>query len=547
MRIISSLCLSLTIVTTAAAQGGPPPPPPPAGNAITPQKIQLGKALFWDEQLSSTGTSACASCHIPTAGGSDPRTVGGPASTNPGPDGDFGTPDDIFGSPGVPKSEADGSYILDEFFGLRPQVTGRKSPTMINAAYSPNVLFWDGRADGSFEDPITGVTLLATRAALENQAAGPPTSDVEMAHFGADWSAVVARIEAVTPLALASDLPGDLAAFINGRTYPQLFADAFGTPGVSAARICMAIATYERTLIAVDAPFDAFIAGQPGALTQQEAQGFQIFTGPGRCIVCHGGPLFTDNNFHYTGVRPPGEDLGRFLIDNDPGHRGSFKTPTLRNVELRAPFFHNGRFASLEEVVAFYNRGGDFDAPNKAPAVAPIGLNAQQRAALVAFLRRPLTDPRVQDGSPPFDGPTLYGQSTNQPTFYGVPTAGTGGFVPNIVAIEPPKLGNTNMTVAVEGGLGGAPALFAVDLVADEQGTLFYGARLHLARTGALHLYRAGTLDGVGPGNGYESVMLDVPNDPTLLGTSLFGQWVILDAGAPGRFSMSRGVRFNWF
>ena len=541
--------LALVSVASAAPQGAPPPPPPPPGNPITANKALLGKALFWDEQLSATRTVACATCHIPTAGGSDPRS-GAPGSLHPGPDGTFGTPDDIVGSPGVPRSEADGSYSLSDLFGLRPQVTGRKAPTMINAAYSPGVQFWDGRADGSFEDPVSGAVLLPLGAALESQAAGPPTSDVEMGHLGADWPGVVARIQGSTPLALAQDLPGPLAAFVAGRDYPALFNDAFGSPAVTAARVCMAIATYERTLIGADAPFDDFIGpgGNPGALTPQEAQGFQVFTGPGRCVTCHSGAIFSDNQFHYTGVRPQNEDLGRFDVTGNPQDRGRMKTPTLRNVELRGPFFHNGRFDTLEEVVAFYNRGGDFDAPNKAPQVQPLGLNGQQRAALVAFLRRPLTDVRVRDGLPPFDGPTLYSDSGRVPLLYGGQTEGSGDIAPELVALEPPLVGNPSLTIGIEHGMGGQPAVFAMDLTPDFIGTTVFGTQMHIGLTSSLSIVRVPALEGVGAGNGWGSVTLEVPDEPAMIGTSSYGQFFVLDlGGGPGRFSATRGVRFDWF
>lgn len=552
LSVAFSLAAPMTI---ALAQSAPPPPAAPAGNPITAEKAMLGKVLFWDEQLSATGTTACATCHIPTAGGSDPRSVANPDSRNPGPDGLFGTDDDIVGSLGVPMSEGDGSYTLSEHFGLRPQVGGRKAPTMINAVYSNRFQFWDGRAEEAFTDPISGAVLLPLGAALESQAAGPPLSTAEMGHLGQDWPGVVARVRNSVPMNLVTSMPADMAGFVNGRTYQDLFNIAFGTNQVTAARICMAIATYERTLVGATAPFDDFIGtgGQggppqnPGALTQQERQGFMIFNGAGRCNVCHTGPLFSDNDFHYTGVRPVVEDRGRFDVDGLPGHRGSMKTPSLRNVELRGPYFHNGRFDTLEDVVAFYNRGGDFDAPNKAPAVQPLGLNAGQRAALVAFLKRPLTDVRVRDGLAPFDGPTLYTQSANEPDFYGAGTTGSGDIVPTIHAVEPPSIGNSNMTVGIDNALGGRMAILAMDLVPNFAGTPINGTTFHLALSGSVSLKRIPSLNGTGNGNGWGSVNINVPADPALIGTTLFAQWFVLDNGGAGRFSATEAVRFDWY
>ena len=545
-----------------AAPQGPPPPPPPAGNPITVSKALLGKALFWDEQLSATRTTSCATCHIPTAGGSDPRTTGAPGSVHPGPDDTFGTVDDIFASPGVPNTRADGTYQLTDLFGIEPQVTRRKAPTMINAAYSPNVQFWDGRAGGTFTDPITGQVVLGQGAALESQVAGPPLSPEEMGHIGSDWAGVVARIEASSPLALATNVPADLTAFINGRDYAALFGDAFGSAQVTASRVCMAIATYERTLIGNDAPLDDFGGlgggggpggpggpggGDPNALTQLEQQGLNVFSGPGRCITCHGGPNLSDNQFHYTGVRPRNDDLGRFEVTGDNQDRGRFKTPGLRNVELRAPYFHNGRFQTLEDVVAFYNRGGDFDAPNKAPQIQPLGLSPQQRTALVAFLRRPLTDLRVAAGTAPFDGMTLYSQSQHVPVTYGAGTPGTDGHVPQLVAIEPPKIGNPSLSVAVSNGFGGKPGIFALSPAMDFGGTPFLGTQLHIGLVGGMQILRVGMLEGVGPGGGFATASLDVPNDPALVGTSLFGQFFVVENGGPGRFAATEGVRFDWY
>jgi cytochrome c peroxidase len=556
MKRSSLLLAALGLSGVAAAQQGPPPPPAPAGNPITSEKALLGKALFWDEQLSATRTVACATCHIPELGGSDPRTTGAPGSVHPGPDGALGTADDVFGSPGVPLTRADGSYQPSGLFGMAAQVTGRKAPTVINAAFSPNVQFWDGRSDGTFEDPVTGQLLLNGNAALESQAAVPPTSTAEMSHLGADWPGVVARLEASEPLALATGLPVELANFVAGRTYPELFGAAFGTPEVTPARVAMAIATYERTLIGASAPFDAFVGGpggpggpggDPNALTQQERRGHDIFFGPGRCATCHGGPAFTDNQFHYTGVRPVAEDLGRFEVTGVPGARGRMKTPGLRNVELRGPFFHNGRFQTLGEVVAFYNRGGDFNAPNKAPQITPLGLSPQQQADLVAFLRRPLTDPRVPAGLPPFDGLTLYSQSSRAPDQYGAGTAGTGGHVPVLTAIEPPLVGNPSLSVAVENGFGGKPGVFVLSPLQDLAGTPFAGTDLHIGLGPGLQILRIGALEGVGPGGGFGTCSISVPADPALVGTSLFGQFLVVDNGGPGRFAATPGVRFDWF
>ena len=120
-----------------------PPPPQPAGNQSTVGKELLGKALFWDEQLSSTRTLACGTCHRFGSGGSDPRTT----AMHPGPDGVYGTFDDIQGSFGVVQHDQNGNYVAEPLFGVERQVTGRKAPSPINSGYVAD-MFWDGRADG---------------------------------------------------------------------------------------------------------------------------------------------------------------------------------------------------------------------------------------------------------------------------------------------------------------------------------------------------------------------------------------------------------------
>src|SRR6185295_857693 len=133
------------------------PPPQPAGNLVTATKAYLGKTLFWDEQLSSTGTVACGTCHFAANGGSDSRSaVGSNRARNAGADGVFGTADDVFASPGVISNNADGTYSFAALYGFHEQVTGRKSRSYIDAGFSPNALFWDGRATGTFSDPIGG-------------------------------------------------------------------------------------------------------------------------------------------------------------------------------------------------------------------------------------------------------------------------------------------------------------------------------------------------------------------------------------------------------
>ena len=514
-----------------------PPPPVPPGNPITQAKANLGKVLFWDEQLSSSRTVACGTCHRAETGGSDPRSVNGlPAATAPGPDGVLGTADDVTGSPGVVLANADGSYAGSAVFGLSLQVTSRHAPSHVNAGYAPNS-FWDGRARAAFLDPVSADTVLRVGGALENQATGPPVSSVEMGHLGRDWNAAATRIAGVQPLALAAFVPPALESWIAGRSYPQLFAEAFGTQDVTPARIALAIATYERTLFSNAAKIDSVIAGT-AVLTPQQQAGQGVFIASG-CAGCHAGSLFSDNAFHYIGVRPTGDDPGRFAVTGDPADLGAMKTPSLRNASLRSSYFHNGRFRTLEDVVAFYNRGGDFAAPNKPPAIRPLGLSPVQQANLVAFLRGALTDPRVANAQFPFDRPSLYSEASLVPTIDGGGGAGSGGLVPRPVALEPAQTGNPAFTLGLHDALGGAHAVLVID--ADEPpGSGPAPASASFARAEL-------TLGGLGAGQGFGSVTVAIPDDPALVGKRLHGRWYVDDPAAAGGVAASAAFSFAVF
>lgn len=514
------------------------PPVDPVGNETTAAKTALGKALFWDEQLSSTRTVACGTCHQSNAGGSDPRTrATSVGSVNPGPDNIFNTPDDIFGSQGVPENNADGTYNLSSVYAMANQVTGRKAPSYLNAGYSPSGLFWDGRALDSFRDPITNAVVISEGASLESQALGPPMSSAEMGHGGRNWNDAAARMASSKPLALAADVPAALRNWIGDRNYPELFQEAFGTPDVTPTRIAMAIAAHERTLFSDQTPLDKAISNIT-PLTATEQLGLQVYN-QSSCRVCHDGPLLSNHLFFNIGVRPQSDDVGRFAVSNLEVDRAAFKTPPLRNVELHAPYMHNGRFQTLEEVVEFYNRGGDFDAPNiDRSIIRPLNLAPEEKAALVAFLKRPLTDERVKNDLPPFDKPTLYTESPRVPTFSGTGRAGTGGSVPLTTAIAPPVFGNPGFTVAVANGLGGAPAVLAIG--SSDPGTGAIPAAADFARLST-------QLSGSGAGNGYGSFSIAIPSNPVIVGKTFYGRWYVTDAGASGGFAYSKLFKFTVF
>lgn len=520
---------ALVIGHSAAAQTFFPPVSTPPGNPTTVSKALLGKALFWDEQLSSDRTMACGTCHIFGSGGSDPRSTN---ATHPGLDGTFGTADDIHGSPGVVRQDALGNQVGDAMFGVRPQSTGRRAPSVINAAYESQ-LFWDGRATDAFTDPVSGLVTLPFFAALESQVAGPPLSDVEMSHMGRSWTAIATDIAPLQPLALADQLPANLQALVAGQTYTQLFNNEFGAGGVTPQRIIFAIAAYERTLIADQSPFDLWSNGL-ASQTAAEQAGFALSSM--FCVSCHGdlGGSFlpVPNDFRNIGLRPAAEDLGRAGISGISADIRRFKTPGLRNVALRAPYMHNGSLASLDDVMRFYARGGDFAPMDVEVQLIAGQLGSVDRANLIAFMNT-LTDPRVQLGLPPFDRPRLWSESPRVPQLYGTGTAGTGGLIPQAVGATPSFIGNSKFAVGLDRAAPSSLAFFVLDFAPAPAPFQVLGQNIYLALSPATQTYFAGLTASAG----YSSIRLPIPNDQFLTGAALYAQWLVFDANGPSGFA----------
>lgn len=226
---------------------------------------------------------------------------------------------------------------------------GRHSPTVLNTAFN-TAQFWDGRA-----------------ATLEKQAVGPIMAAGEM------------------------NMPSEeqvLATIQNAPEYKGLFEAAYGE-GPSMNTIGRAIAAFERTIVSGPSRFDAYMQGNKSALNESEKRGLILFTTTASCTACHNGPNFTDNKFHSLGVAQQGplkEDLGRFNVTNDPKDKFAFKTPGLRNIEQSAPYMHDGSLATLEDVVEFYNKGGE-NKNSRSHLVKPLGLTQSQKIDLVNYLR----------------------------------------------------------------------------------------------------------------------------------------------------------------
>jgi cytochrome c peroxidase len=300
--------------------------------------------------------------------------------------------------------------VGDSVFGMQPQVTRRKPPSYLDAMFAPSI-FWDGRAATRFIDPDSGLVAISAGGGLESQAVGPPVSDAEMACEGRTWADIHAKLQTATPLALATDLPPDLAAAVaGGTTYPDLFEAAYGTPEINTRRIAFAIASHERRLTSNATPWDLWNDGDAGAMTPAQVEGLRVFMGKGRCAVCHAPPLFSDLSFHNLGFVNADFDTGRQEVSAAATDRGRFKTPSLRNVGLREAggLLHNGvgHGATLETVVAAYDLPPNAD-PNVDSEVRVLGLSDEESKNLVDFLRNALTDPRVRDELPPFDRPKL--------------------------------------------------------------------------------------------------------------------------------------------
>ncbi|MBK7406140.1 MAG: hypothetical protein IPJ41_16430 [Phycisphaerales bacterium] len=537
---VLGLLTAISIASLAAARladGGRtsfPPVPQPSENPITESKRVLGKMLFWEEQLSSDSTTACASCHRPAVGGIDPRQA-----LNPGPDGRQGTPDDRQASPGVVHADGDDQFEPIAPFGLRPQVTDRTAPSAIMAMFAPE-LFRDGRASSQFLDPETGEIAIASGGALESQLVAPAMNTTEMVHEDYNWPELRSRLTAARPLAVAANLPADLAAALVGSpTYPDLFEAAFGDREITARRIAFAIATYERTLVPDQAPFDRFMDGDQAALTPRQQNGMTVFLGS-NCAVCHTAPLFTNDEFRNIGVRPPSEDTGRQQVTGDTADRGKMRVVSLRNTGLHPRFMHNGLLQNLGQVFDFYaHRNGRIPfGDNLDPLIQnPIAFPPPQQADVIDFLANGLRDPRVANETFPFDAPMLHAaQQPRNPLDLGGGNAGSGGIVPAMIANRPPYLGNRWFRVGLDRALGNTQAWLAVSHSPPQNG-----------RINADELIGPLAVEGQGVGAGFATGEYPIPANPALDGSVVYLQWIVDDPGAQGGQARSAVVQVTRF
>jgi cytochrome c peroxidase len=319
--VAAAVLLSFTMLCSAAVAAAdkrdylrPAEVPVPANNAMTPARIELGRALFFDPRLSDSNWISCATCHHPGLGWSD----------------------------GLPTG-----------VGHNMQILSRATPTILNSAYN-QFQFWDGRA-----------------RTLEEQALGPIQAAGEM----------------------NQNISGLIAELRNISGYKAMFEAAYPGEGISKETIGKAIASFERTVVSSESPFDRWIKGDEKAISEAAKRGFELFEGKARCSICHSGFNFSDNGFHNIGITQKGEpDLGRYALRKVRVLRGAFKTPTLRDVALTAPYMHNGVYATLEEVVEHYDRGGDVKKDLSAN-IMPLHLSSQEKEDLVAFMKSLTGDP----------------------------------------------------------------------------------------------------------------------------------------------------------
>jgi cytochrome c peroxidase len=248
---------------------------------------------------------------------------------------------------------------LPRAIGHGMQTLGRRTPTILNLAWA-DAVFWDGRAD-----------------TLEAQALGPISAPGEMN----------------LPVA---DLANKLAS-IDG--YRALFAEAYPGEPLAPETVAKAIATFERGIVSADAPFDRWAAGDDRAMADNAQRGFVLFNTTARCAKCHSSWRFTNDSFHDIGL--PGADVGRGAMLKDvPVMQHAFKTPTLRDVDRRAPYMHDGSLATLEDVVEFYDRGGAVTRDSLSPDMKRLGLSVEEKHQLIAFLHA-LTSPQQSIAMPP--------------------------------------------------------------------------------------------------------------------------------------------------
>ena len=327
---LSVLIVGLTISSLQATSDmskwlRPAEVPQPKDNKMTPNRIELGKLLYFDTRLSSSEKISCATCHHPKHGWTDEN----------------------------PTSKA---------VGHEGAVGPRNSPVVLNTAYQ-NRQFWDGRV-----------------RTLEQQALGPIEADVEM---NMPLAVLIPKLNKI-------------------KGYQKLFKKAYpkskGT--ITNEYLAKAIASFERTVVSTEAPFDRYAKGDKKAITKEAKEGFELFKGKAKCTACHDGFNFTDGSFHNIGLNDgelSGKELGRYLVKRRGAWYGVMKTPTLRDVTKSYPYFHDGSVKTLQEATSICAGGGRYEnnVKNKSLSIVDRNLTKTEIDKIVSFMK-PLTGPDMK-------------------------------------------------------------------------------------------------------------------------------------------------------
>ena len=324
--ILTSLLATSTMATSDMSKWlRPSEVPQPKDNKLTPERIELGKLLYFDVRLSSSEKISCATCHHPKSGWSDL----------------------------IPTAKA---------VGHEGRVGPRNSPVVLNTAYQSRQ-FWDGRA-----------------RTLEQQALGPIEADVEM---NMPLEVLIPKLNKI-------------------KGYQKLFAIAYPNSGgiITEKNLAKAIASFERTVVSTDAPFDRYIKGDKNAVNKYVLEGFKLFKGKAHCSDCHDGFNYSDGSFHNIGLNDGelnGKELGRYLVKRRAAWYGVMKTPTLRDVAKSSPYFHDGSVKTLKEATVICATGGRYqnNVKNKSTFIVDRKLKESEINKVVAFLKS-LTGPDMK-------------------------------------------------------------------------------------------------------------------------------------------------------
>ncbi len=407
--LVAALLLSACTATGAWAQDELrqrygltplPPIPYPEDNQYNPDRIELGRLLFFDPILGGEMDTGCGTCHLPSFGMADGRQLGaGTGSTGLGPDRVLGV------------SSITGDTIISE---------PRHTMTIFNTAYNKDesnlpstkgFMLWDGKDRG-----LEAQALRAIIVRVELRGDSYPR---EMA-----VDSVLARLRKVPDYIDLFNRAFPAEADSVARQIPRL-ACAWDTAPlesvITRSTLGRAIAAFERELVTDNTPYDHFVAGDDDALTEAQKRGLVLFFEKARCANCHSGPEFSEGRFRVQGVeqigpgqglastntgtpRPSGADRGRFVTSGNRDELFAFRTVSLRQVAKTAPYMHDGALATLEEVIDFYDRGGGDEetiaAERVDPELVPLGLTDGEKADLLAFLHA-LTDETIRVPIPP--------------------------------------------------------------------------------------------------------------------------------------------------